>query len=75
MNRNRIDLSQRRKDAKFNSTNYLCELCGFARKFFAIKCIEFILNVLSYEGNKSIVMPEASRETGSFFNFSHEHIF
>ena len=47
INRNRIVLSQRRKDAKFNSTNYLCELCGFARKFFALKCKEFILKVLS----------------------------
>ena len=46
MNRNRIDLSQRRKDAEFNSTNYLRELGGFARKFLAIKCQEFILNVL-----------------------------
>ena len=42
MSRNRIDLSQRRKDAKFNSTNYLCELGGFARKFLAIKCKKII---------------------------------
>jgi hypothetical protein len=35
-----------RKDAKFKSTNYLCALCGFARKFFATTCKEFILNRL-----------------------------
>ena len=41
MNRNEKRLSPRRKDAKFNLTNYLCGLCGFARKFFIRKCKNF----------------------------------
>jgi hypothetical protein len=47
MNRNRIGLSQRRKDAKFYLINYHCELCGFARKYLIRKCKSFTLKCLT----------------------------